>query len=136
MIVYHLETPCNWLGWHDVFNQLSNQINNKYNATYHHKFPNIEKNGDHLYIDKFNLQQKDCELIIYDEKKDILKAITWCEVHNCGGDEKCLLDLFKERRVEEINPPPLLKLIRLYLGPSVVLHFHEWSEEIVCSRTN
>lgn len=97
MIVYHLETPCHWLGWHDVFNQLSNHINNKYNATYHHKLPIIEKKGDHLYIDKFNLKQKDCELIIYDEKKDILKAITWCEVHSCGGNEKCLLDLFKER---------------------------------------
>lgn len=98
MIIYHLESPCYWLGWHDVFCQLANSINAKYDTTYHHKMPNISIPGDYLFMEEFQTNIRDCDFVIYDKEKDSLKAISWGETYSdpyIGG--KNLLQIFKSR---------------------------------------
>jgi hypothetical protein len=71
--VYFLETQYDYMGWNDVFLELVNTLKEKFNAEI------IHKKGGNLYIEKFDYNLPDCELIIYNKKNDILKAITWSE---------------------------------------------------------
>jgi hypothetical protein len=70
---YFLETQYAYMGWSDVFLELVNTLREEFNAEI------IHKKGGYLYIEKFDYNLPDCELVIYDEKNDILKAITWSE---------------------------------------------------------
>jgi hypothetical protein len=78
MIVYFYEQAGMCLGWHSNFLEIVLYLKENYNAKVVHKKaePGIE---DRLINDYFNHKSRDCELIIYDEEKDILKAISWCE---------------------------------------------------------
>lgn len=87
--VYFLETQYSYMGWNHVFLELVNYLKEKYNAEI------IHQKGGHLKIEKFHIDLQDCEIIIHDEEKDILKAISWAESRGR------LLDIFNERAKKE-----------------------------------
>jgi hypothetical protein len=87
--VYFLETQYQYMGWNDVFLELVNNIRDKFNAQV------IHQKGGHLYIEKFNYNMPDCEIIIHDEKNDILKSITWSE------SPTNLFEIYKQRNNKE-----------------------------------
>ena len=61
--VYFLETQYAYMGWSDVFLELVNTLREEFNAEI------IHKKGGYLYIEKFDYNLPDCELVIYDEKR-------------------------------------------------------------------
>jgi len=71
--VYYLETEYHYMGWNDVFLELVNNLRDDFGAEI------IHQKGGHQYVEKFDYNMPDCELIIHDEEKDILKCITWSE---------------------------------------------------------
>lgn len=83
--VYFLETQYPYMGWNDVFLELVNTLKENFNAEI------IHKKGGYLPVKKFNYDLPDCELLIYDETNDILRAITWSE------SPTKLFDIFKSR---------------------------------------
>ena len=89
MKIYFLETQYHYMGWNDVFLELVNNLKEKYNAEV------IHQKGGHLYIEKFNYNMPDCELIIHDEENDILKSITWSE------SPTDIFDIYKQRNNEK-----------------------------------
>jgi hypothetical protein len=101
--VYFFE-PCSWLsylGWHDVFLETSLHLKDKYNAKIIHKQgqQGVEERLQNLYLDHAS---RDCELIIYDDEKDILKAISFCESRgDCWDGKNDLWKLFTERNKKE-----------------------------------
>jgi hypothetical protein len=88
LTIYFLETEYQYMGWSDVFLELVNTLKEKFNADI------IHQKGGHLFIEKFNYNLPDCELIIHDEQNDTLKAITWSE------SPTDLFRIFKERNNE------------------------------------
>jgi hypothetical protein len=97
--VYFFE-PCSWLsylGWHDVFLETTLHLKDKHNAKIIHKQgqQGVEERLQNLHL---NHESRDCELIIYDDEKDILKAISFCESRgDCWKGENDLWKLFTER---------------------------------------
>ena len=73
LTVYFLETEYRYMGWNDVFLELVLHLRDKYKAKI------IHKKGGSLYIDKFDYNLPDCEILIHDEEKDILRGISWSE---------------------------------------------------------
>jgi hypothetical protein len=83
--VYFLETEYHYMGWNDVFLELVNNLRDDFGAEI------IHQKGGHQYLEKFDYNMPDCELIIHDEEKDILKCITWSEAPTK------LFEIYKER---------------------------------------
>lgn len=101
MTVYFFETPGYYLGWHSAFLEIVLYLKEKYNANIVHE---IGKSGVEcrLINDRFNHKSRDCELIIYDEEKDILKAISWCESRvDCLDGQSDIWKLFTDRNKKE-----------------------------------
>lgn len=90
--VYFLETQYIYRGWNDVFLELVNNLRDNFNANI------IHQKGGHLFIEKYDYNMPDCEIIIEDEENNTLKAITWSE------SPTGLYDIFKQRN----NPNDLL----------------------------
>jgi hypothetical protein len=86
LTVYFLETQYAYMGWNHVFLELVNYLRDVHGAKV------IHQKGGHLFIEKFNYKLPDCELVIHDEKNDILRAISWAEW------KTGLLDIFKTRK--------------------------------------
>ena len=68
-------------GWDAVFKQLTQYLQKTYNAEIRYKSNFNAEEGTYFYIEEFDYKMKDCELIIYDEENDILKAISFSEFH-------------------------------------------------------
>lgn len=98
--VYFLESQYKYLGWVETFLQLAIHLkeNNKANL--------IHQKGGWLYIEKYDYNLPDCEIIIEDTEKDVLKAISWSE------SRTPLLDIFIKRN----NPNDIL----------MQTQFHHW----------
>ena len=71
--IYYLETQYAHNGWTAAFLELVVHLMNKLDVKLVHQL------GGHLHIPEYGYDIPDCELIIYDDSKDILKAITWSE---------------------------------------------------------
>lgn len=103
MFVYFFEPPhwLSYLGWHDIYLSLSLKLKEKYNAKIIHK-QGIQGVEDRLYNLHFDHGSRDCEFIIYDEEKDILKAISFCESRgDCWEGKNDLWDIFVKRNKKE-----------------------------------
>jgi hypothetical protein len=85
MEIYLIQHTNLALVWFDLFVEMAVELKEKYSAKITHKA------DGHLYIEKFNYNLPDCEIIIYDEENDILKAISWSETRSG------LLDVFNNR---------------------------------------
>lgn len=100
MEVYLLQHTNLALVWFDLFVEMAIELKEKYNAKI------IHQTEGYLYIEKLDYNLPDCEIIIYDEVNDILKAISWSEA--TSG----LLNVFNKRN----NPNDVF----------VVTQFHGW----------
>lgn len=89
MKAYILEPEMFHSEWASVFKEIVIYLKNYHNAKI------ISQRGGWNYIEEFDYHMPDCELIIYDEKKDILKAITWSE---CPTK---IIEVFKKRSNKE-----------------------------------
>jgi hypothetical protein len=69
---------------HDLITELGEYLNSNQYIT-------KSQIGDHLYIDMFNYNLPDCEVIIYDDELDCLKAISFSE------SKTQLFDIFQKR---------------------------------------
>jgi hypothetical protein len=58
---------------HDLLFKISQELGKKYNAEL------LYQEGGYLYIKELNYNLPDCEIVIYDKEKDILKAISFSE---------------------------------------------------------
>ena len=87
--VYFLDSEYDYLGFHRVFLELVECLKEKYHAEI------VYQKGGHLNIERFQYQLPDCEIVIHDEEKDILKAISWSE------NKTRLFDIFNERANKE-----------------------------------
>jgi len=96
--VYFLETQYNYMGWSDMFLELVIELKNNFNAKI------IHQKGGHLYIEKFDYNLPDCEILIHDEENDILRGITWAEW------KTGLFDIFMNRN----NPNDILLQTQFY----------------------
>lgn len=59
---------------HDLLFKLSEELGRKYNAEL------IYQEGGYLYIDEIDYNLPDCEIVIYDEQNDVLKAVSFSEM--------------------------------------------------------
>ncbi len=59
---------------HDLLFKLSEELGRKYNAEL------IYQEGGYLHIDEIDYNLPDCEIVIYDEKNDTLKAVSFSEM--------------------------------------------------------
>jgi len=101
MTVYFYEPPGYYLGWHSVFLEIVLHLKEKYNAKIIHKLGQSGVEG-RLINNHFTHDSRDCELIIYDEERDILKAISWCESRvDCFNGENDIWKIFTERNKKE-----------------------------------
>jgi hypothetical protein len=108
MKVYFHECGYRYWTWHDLYLELTLHLKKYHNATIvadkgHEWIPNPGvpdklKAVPKLYVDMFNYHMPDCEIIIYDESSDILRAISF------GESRSRLLDFFIERQ----NPADVL----------------------------
>jgi hypothetical protein len=89
MKVFFLQNVNMPLVWFDLFLELTLYLKEKYNAEVF-----TQKSG-FLYIEEFKHNLPDCEIVIYDEEKDILKAVSWSE------GPSGLLRVFSERANKE-----------------------------------
>jgi len=62
-----------WI-WNIIFNEIASYCENNFQAEIIY-----EKNCDRFYIKEFDYTIKDCEMIIYDEVEDVVKAISFSE---------------------------------------------------------
>jgi hypothetical protein len=80
MRVYFFENVSyGYKGWDAAFRDLVKYLKENHNAEviYKSNYPGL--GGTHFYIEEFDYNMADCELIIYDEVNDILKAISFSE---------------------------------------------------------
>jgi hypothetical protein len=96
MKVYFHECAYQYWTWHDVFLELVLYMKTRHNATIiHEKGHNFQNDGSpaipKLYVPEFSYHMPDCEIILYDEHSDVLKAITFGEVRTR------LIDIFINR---------------------------------------
>jgi len=89
---------------HDLFNELSLYLQNSYNATINTQF------GGHIYVELFNYNVGDCEIIIYNHENDSLKIISFSEI------KTDVIDILKTRN----NPNDIL----------IVLHNLSWGNHL------
>lgn len=86
--IYHFETAMTHLAWHKIFGDLANYYKNNYNSTeiiYLQGICYIE--GQKLYCPELDCYMSDCDFVIIDTIKDIIKVITWGEcsmIHENG----------------------------------------------------
>lgn len=59
---------------HDLLFKLSKELGKKYNAEL------IYQEGGYLHIDEINYNLPDCEIVIYDEQNDVLRAVSFSEM--------------------------------------------------------
>ena len=59
---------------HDLLFKLSEELGRKYNAQL------IYQEGGYLHIDEIDYNLHDCEIVIYDEENDVLRAISFSEI--------------------------------------------------------
>lgn len=85
MEVYLIQHTNLALVWFDLFVEIAVELRDKYNAKI------IHKTDGRVYIERFDYNLPDCEIIIYDEENDILKAISWSETRSG------LLEVFNKR---------------------------------------
>lgn len=100
LTIYYYDPPNGFkTGWHIVFEELVNYFKNNLGSEIIHKkcseFFTGDREETHLYVEKFNYYLPDCELLIYDNEKDILKGISWKE------SRSTLFYIFKERNNKE-----------------------------------
>ena len=100
MKVYILEGEYFHSEWMSVFKEIATYLKDYYNAKI------ISQRGGWNYIEEFDYFLPDCELIIYDEKKDILKAISWSE------SPSKIIDIFKKRS----NKQDILMKTQIWFG--------------------
>lgn len=74
--VYFLEIRSHW-SWHSMIIELITYLKKNYKVKFYHQ--KAVENPNMLYIERFNCNVGDSELVIYDEENDILKAISFCE---------------------------------------------------------
>lgn len=80
MTVYYFENVSySYKGWDAVFRDLVKLLKDTYNAEIKYKSNFPAEEGTYFYIEEFDYKMKDCELIIYDEEKDILKVVSFSE---------------------------------------------------------
>lgn len=84
-----LDNKNNWRSWMDMFYRLSKNLETNYNAEI------ISQVGSHLRIDFIDHNLPDCEVVIYDDEKDILYAMSLSET------QTRLWDVFCERNKKE-----------------------------------
>jgi hypothetical protein len=100
MIVYFFQIPHRhqyWV-WHSIYLELMFEMESKFNAQV------VKSIGEPLYIEKFDHYVSDCEILIYDEVNDILRAITFVE------GRRDLVELFQRRN----NPNDILLFSQVY----------------------
>lgn len=100
MIVYFFQIPRRtqyWV-WHHLYLEIMLEMKSRFNAEV------IKSIGEPLYIERFDYHMYDCEILIYDEKEDILRAITFVE------GKRDLVELFKKRN----NPNDILIFSQIY----------------------
>jgi len=85
MEVYFVQHTNLALVWFDLFIEIAVELREKYNAKI------IHKTDGRVYVERFDYSLPDCEIIIYDEENDILKAISWSETRSG------LFDIFNKR---------------------------------------
>ena len=74
LTIYFLESQYQYpRGWKTVFQELVNYLKESHGAKI------IQQKGGLLRIEKFDYLMGDCEIMIHDEKEDILKIISWAE---------------------------------------------------------
>lgn len=85
MNIYFLLPPRASLhyGFHNVYLQLVLFLKEKYSANLI-----FSDSNDYIFIEKYNHQMRDCELIIDDEENDRLIILSFCESRNWGNGEK------------------------------------------------
>jgi hypothetical protein len=71
-IYYTKPRYCYW-AWHDIFKELINYLQNKYNAEL------IFNENDNTYLAEYDYTLQDCDMLVYDEENDILKGLTFSE---------------------------------------------------------
>ena len=76
LTIYYYDPPKGFkTGWHIVFEELVNYFKNNLGSEIIHKkcseFFTGDREETHLYVEKFNYYLPDCELLIYDNEKDI-----------------------------------------------------------------
>jgi hypothetical protein len=84
--VYFLETQYRYLGWHDVFLELVLHLKDNYKANI------IHQKGGWLRIEKYDYDMPDCEILIEDTDRDILRGISFSETRTK------MLDIFESRK--------------------------------------
>ena len=100
--IYYLESGSKHLGWNTVFKEIVEKLSKKHQIKLVSRKGIISKPRDYLLVDEFKSTIRDCELVIYDKKNDILKAISWCESCEVGdGEGQGLLSIFKDRNNEK-----------------------------------
>jgi len=96
MIIYHFENVSYaYKGWDAVFRDLAAYLKDTYNAEVKYKGNYPAEEGTYFYVNEFDYKMADCELIIYDEENDILKAISFSEARTR------LWDVFVKRNNEK-----------------------------------
>ena len=85
MEIYFVQHTNLALVWFDVFLETVLQLKEKHNAKV------IHQTEGRVYIERFDCSISDCELVIYDEDNDVLRAISWSET------QSDLLKVFNQR---------------------------------------
>jgi len=82
MTVYFFENVSYvYKGWDAVFKEIIESLKQTHTINIKHKTNYPAEEGTYFYIEEFDYKMKDCELIIYDEENDVLKAISFSESH-------------------------------------------------------
>jgi len=89
-------------GWHSMYRELIDYLQDAYDVEL---ICVSNKDGlSHLYVEKFDYYLPDCEILIYDEDNDTLKAISFAETQTAGHRKDLyhrLWDVFAERNNEK-----------------------------------
>lgn len=87
MRVYYFENVSYFYkGWDAVFKSVVEYLKENYNAEIIHKTNYPGPGGTYFYIEEFKYDMPDCELLIYDEEKDILKIVSFSEAWTRSWD--------------------------------------------------
>lgn len=103
--VYHFETASEQLGWRSIFCDLADYYKKEHDAeiVYFKERFEIPYTSE-LYCPELDYVMQDCNFIIYDVERDIVKAITWCEANKQDKNGRSLFAALEERN----NPEDLI----------------------------
>lgn len=133
MKVYYHECASLYWGFHDLYLRLMLHLKENNNITLIHEkgydfinhplpdFPDYKVAVPKCYVEEFQYPLQDCEFVIYDEKNDILKAVTFSETRSST------IETFVKRQ----NPNDILLCAHIHSAlyaeyEAYVLHGQKW----------